>query len=67
MRNSNRESRDVVAGRDAVVEAIGLKTGDRVADIGAGTGLFLKSFATAVSDQGRVFAIDISPRLVQTS
>ena len=58
------ESREVYRERDAIVEAVGLSAGDRIADIGAGTGLFLAPFSEAVGIAGAVFAVDISPRLI---
>lgn len=57
--------REIAAERSAITFAVGLGYGQTVADIGAGTGLFLKSFSTAVGRRGRVYAIDISPRLVE--
>ncbi|MEM8713081.1 MAG: methyltransferase [Planctomycetota bacterium] len=54
------ESREVYASRDHIVAALGLKPGDRVADIGTGTGLFLEPLANAVGEGGKVYATDIS-------
>lgn len=54
------ESREVFTLRNEVLAALGLKPGDRVADIGAGTGLFVKLFAESVGAEGRVYAVDIS-------
>ncbi len=58
------ESREVYANRKEIVGAIKLKPGDRIADIGAGTGLFIAPFANVVGPQGKVFAVDISPKLI---
>ena len=54
-------SRELYSAREAVVEAVGLETGDWVADIGAGTGLYTLLFADEVGEDGRVFAEDIEP------
>jgi uncharacterized protein (TIGR01244 family) len=59
------ESREVFAARNEVLQAIGLKPGARVADIGAGTGLYTRLFAEAVGPDGWVFAVDISPSFVR--
>ena len=52
-------SRELYSAREAVVEAVDLKEGDWVADIGAGTGLYSILFAEEVGEEGRVFAEDI--------
>ncbi len=59
------ESREVFASRKEIVAAVGLKPGIRIADVGSGTGLFLQPFSAAVTNTGRVFAVDISPRLIE--
>lgn len=58
------ESREVYAAREAILAAVALAPGDRIADVGCGTGLYVRPFSTAVGATGRVYAIDISPRLV---
>lgn len=59
------ESREVFAHRHALTHALGLRPGDRVADIGAGTGLFVPLFAEAVGARGRVYAVEIAPAFVE--
>ena len=58
------ESREIAASRDAITDALGIENGMSIADIGAGTGLFLEPFADRVGVGGRVYAVDISPRFV---
>lgn len=59
------ESREVFSSRQAVLEACGLEPEWRVADVGAGTGLYTRVFSTALEASGWVYAIDISPRFIQ--
>ena len=59
------ESREVFTARDAIVAQLALRPGDRVADIGAGTGLFTRLFADALVESGWVYAVDISPKFIQ--
>ncbi|MCO4747914.1 MAG: class I SAM-dependent methyltransferase [Proteobacteria bacterium] len=55
------ESREVVLRQPQVLEALALEPGARVADIGAGTGLYVAPFAEAVGAEGKVYAVEISP------
>lgn len=48
-----------------VLEALDLRTGEVVADIGSGSGYFTVRFAEAVGDEGRVYAVDVSPDMVR--
>jgi ubiquinone/menaquinone biosynthesis C-methylase UbiE len=59
------ESREVYTLRNKIVAACKLKPGMRVADIGAGTGLFTRLFARAVGPTGKVYAVDIAPEFVK--
>lgn len=43
---------------DGVVAALGLRPGNRVADLGAGPGYFGLRFARVVGPEGRVYAVD---------
>ena len=47
-----------------VVAALDLKPGDRVADIGAGSGYFSVRLAEAVGRSGQVYAVDIQQDLI---
>ena len=60
----NAPSREAWQKPDEVVKALGLKPGESVADIGAGTGYFARRFATHV---GKVYAVDIDETLLKTA
>lgn len=59
------ESREVFAHRTAVLNACRITPGQQIADIGAGTGFFSRIFAEATGRQGKVYAVDISPRFIE--
>lgn len=57
--------RDLRQKPDQVVAALDFQPGDRVADIGAGTGYFTRRFAKAVGPQGVVYAVDLEPNMLR--
>ena len=59
------ESREVFVSREQIVEVLDLSPGMTVADIGAGTGIFLRAFDREVGPEGRVYAVDISPKFLE--
>ncbi len=59
------ESREVFHARAEIMRRLALKPGDRIADVGAGTGFFTLLMAEAVGPQGWAYAVDISPRFVE--
>ena len=50
---------------DEVVRALGVKAGQTVCDIGAGSGYFALRLARVVGAGGRVFAVDVEARLLE--
>ena len=54
------DSREVYGKRREVVKALGLKPGDVVADVGAGTGFYSKLFAEAVGHKGKVYSVNVA-------
>lgn len=59
------ESREVYAARTAVMAACEITPGERVADVGAGTGFYSRLFARRTGAAGWVFSVDIAPRFLQ--
>lgn len=49
---------------DRVIESLALKPGMKVADLGSGSGLFTRPMAKKVGPGGRVYAVDIDPKLL---
>jgi ubiquinone/menaquinone biosynthesis C-methylase UbiE len=58
------EGREVYDRRHAIVDALRLRPGMHVADIGAGTGLFTRLMAERLGEGGRVYAVDVSRAFV---
>ena len=49
---------------DRVTDVLGVIPGQKVADIGAGSGLFSRKLANAVGSDGVVYAVDLSQKLL---
>ena len=59
------ESREIYVARNEILAACDIKDGNIVADVGSGTGLFTRMFSKTVGKAGWVYAVDISPRLLE--
>jgi ubiquinone/menaquinone biosynthesis C-methylase UbiE len=57
--------RDAYQKPHEVIHALGLKPGEIIADIGAGSGYFTFHLARHVGDKGKVYAVDVSPDMVR--
>ena len=58
------ESREVFVHRGRIAAAVGVEAGMAVADVGAGTGLYLDAFAKKVGDGGKLYAVDLAPKFI---
>lgn len=56
--------RDVYQKPHEVIMALGLREGETVADIGAGSGYFTFRLASPVGEKGRIYAVDTSPDMI---
>ncbi len=59
------ESREVYAAREDVLKACAITPGERIADVGAGTGFYSRLFAKATGWDGWVYSVDIAPKFLQ--
>ena len=57
--------REVFDKKDIILQALQIKQGIKIADIGAGTGLYTIAFAQQVGEHGLVYAIDISDNFIK--
>lgn len=60
-----REGREDLEKPEVVIEAMGLRKGMTVAEIGAGTGFFSRRIAKVVGPSGTVYAQDIQPEMLE--
>jgi precorrin-6B methylase 2/mono/diheme cytochrome c family protein len=60
----NRPERNAEERSDALVQALEIRAGARVADIGAGTGYFTWRLAERAGPTGKVIAVDIQQRML---
>lgn len=58
------DNREIFARRHELLAALALERGQKLADIGAGTGVFMALFSAAVGADGQVIALDIAPKFV---
>ena len=58
------ESRSIFSHRHEIVQALDLKDGMSVADVGAGTGFFSLLFSDEVGATGKVYAVDIAQNFI---
>lgn len=59
------ESREVYGARVDVLKACEITPGDRIADVGAGTGFYSRLFAKTTGWEGWVYSVDIAPKFLQ--
>lgn len=60
----NRRAADPRYHPDRILDALALQRGQWVADIGSGGGYFTLRFAHAVGPEGRVYAVDTNPNML---
>jgi SAM-dependent methyltransferase len=60
-----RPNREDVQHSPEIMKSLAFKPGERVADVGAGTGYFTFQVAEAVGPGGRVLALDIAPEMLE--
>ena len=55
------EAADEIAARESYLDLLGIKAGDRVLDVGCGSGVVTRAIAKRVGPNGRVVGLDPSP------
>ena len=61
----NKKASDPKNKPDKIIEAIALRPGQSIADIGSGGGYFSLRFAGIVGKEGRVYAVDTKPEFLE--
>lgn len=59
-----RKGREAEEKPATLIKALGLKPGDKVADIGCGSGYFTRRLAKEIGPDGTVYAVDIQPEML---
>jgi ubiquinone/menaquinone biosynthesis C-methylase UbiE len=59
-----RDEREAEENPTKLLELFELKPGDRIADIGVGSGYHTRRIAPIVGDEGQVYAVDIQPEML---
>lgn len=60
-----RDSRAAEERPELVIEAMQLEPGDRVADLGCGSGYFARRIALEVKPEGHVYCVDVQPEMLE--
>lgn len=60
----NKKASDPKNKSDQIIEAISLKPGQNIADIGSGGGYFSLRFAEIVGEEGKVYSVDTNSNLL---
>jgi ubiquinone/menaquinone biosynthesis C-methylase UbiE len=61
----DRSEREIEEEPDKALDAIGIRPGVSVADVGAGSGYFTVRLASRVGSTGRVYATDLQPEMLK--
>lgn len=59
------ESREIYRERVKLAALVGPKPGSAIADVGAGSGFMVEEFAKLVGAKGKVYAVDINPKMME--
>ena len=65
LQHLDSEERDQYQKPRQVIDALNLKPGLAVADLGSGSGYFTRRFIEAVTETGKVYAVDVEPEMLK--